>query len=323
MTAAITTLPTAQPDPSEIMSQVLLMGDLSKLSHEEKTSYFMQTCQSLGLNPYTKPLDYIRLSGREVLYATKGCADQLRSNRRISLQVTDRKVSGDLMIVTVRATTPDGRFDEDMAAVSIKGLQGEALANAAMKAITKAKRRVTLSICGLGMLDESEVRSVLESEALRSSELDPRAGPVQPRPKPKVAAIEPPKDRPGSAWSEEPPQEPKATAMISVLVPGDDVPLTYPKTKRGALAAYKEIEKTVTDGGYGIVGLNRELLDWMADKVGMAEEVEAMRAAATEAEIQAEEAEPDEEPDTFVQDFVDSADGDDDFPGDKPNISDT
>jgi hypothetical protein len=29
-----------------------------------------------------------------------------------------------------------------------------------MKAVTKAKRRVTLSICGLGMLDETEVDSV-------------------------------------------------------------------------------------------------------------------------------------------------------------------
>lgn len=123
---------------------------------------------------------------------------------------------------------------------------------------------------------------------------------------------------------DEPQEEPaKTTAMISVLVPGDDVPLTYPKTKRGALAAYKEMEKTITDGGYGIVGLNRELLDWMAAKVGMTEEVEAIRAAATEAEIQAEEAEPDEEPDTFVQDFVDGADSDDDddgdFPGDLPS----
>ena len=41
-------------------------------------------------------------------------------------------------------------------AVSIKGLQGENLANALMKAETKAKRRVTLSLAGLGWLDETE-----------------------------------------------------------------------------------------------------------------------------------------------------------------------
>ena len=34
------------------------------------------------------------------------------------------------------------------------------LANAFMKAETKAKRRVTLSICGLGILDETEIETI-------------------------------------------------------------------------------------------------------------------------------------------------------------------
>jgi hypothetical protein len=41
--------------------------------------------------------------------------------------------------------------------VNIEGLKGEALANALMKAETKAKRRATLSAVGLGMMDESEI----------------------------------------------------------------------------------------------------------------------------------------------------------------------
>ena len=32
--------------------------------------------------------------------------------------------------------------------------------NAKLKAITKAKRRVTLSICGLGFLDETEIETI-------------------------------------------------------------------------------------------------------------------------------------------------------------------
>ena len=44
--------------------------------------------------------------------------------------------------------------------MSIAGLKGEAKANAIMKAETKAKRRVTLSIVGLGWTDESEVDSI-------------------------------------------------------------------------------------------------------------------------------------------------------------------
>jgi hypothetical protein len=44
--------------------------------------------------------------------------------------------------------------------VPIANLKGEARANAFMKAETKAKRRVTLSICGLGILDETEIDSI-------------------------------------------------------------------------------------------------------------------------------------------------------------------
>jgi hypothetical protein len=44
--------------------------------------------------------------------------------------------------------------------VTVGGLKGESKANAMMKAETKAKRRVTLSICGLGMLDETEVETI-------------------------------------------------------------------------------------------------------------------------------------------------------------------
>src|SRR5260370_32382559 len=66
----------------------------------------------------------------------------------------------DVYIVRARATMPDGRTDESLGAVSLAGLEGEALANALMKAETKAKRRVALSICGLGMLDETEVETL-------------------------------------------------------------------------------------------------------------------------------------------------------------------
>ena len=56
-----------------------------------------------------------------------------------------------------------------MGVVSIAGLKGEALANAMMKAETKAKRRATLSICGLGWMDEVEA---LDRQAV---EVAPRA----------------------------------------------------------------------------------------------------------------------------------------------------
>jgi hypothetical protein len=51
-------------------------------------------------------------------------------------------------------------MDAATGAVSIGTLKGEAKANAIMKAETKAKRRVTLSISGMGWTDESEVDSI-------------------------------------------------------------------------------------------------------------------------------------------------------------------
>jgi hypothetical protein len=43
--------------------------------------------------------------------------------------------------------------------VNKKDMRGD-FGNALMKAVTKAKRRLTLSICGLGMLDETEISSI-------------------------------------------------------------------------------------------------------------------------------------------------------------------
>ncbi len=291
---AITNLPVVQqqPDASEIMEAVILAGDLSKLTADERTSYYMKTCSSLGLNPYTKPFDYIRLSGREVLYATKGCADQLRAIRRISLEIVDRKVVGDLMVITARATTPDGRSDEDMAAISVKGLAGEALANAMMKVTTKAKRRVTLSICGLGMLDETEVQSVLAAER--------EAGPSADR-------IRPPQPAPSL--------EPPPPATFAVAVPFGGEPETFPRTRGGARAAFKEIVAAWNDGYRDILALNNDVLDEIAERIPtMADEIAEFRAGAAEA--MAAKDEPENEPDTFVRDFV--AGTDDDFSGDIP-----
>jgi hypothetical protein len=63
-----------------------------------------------------------------------------------------------------------GRRDEDVGAVNVANLKGEALANALMKATTKAKRRATLSICGLSFLDESEIEAVKGAQRVTVTE---------------------------------------------------------------------------------------------------------------------------------------------------------
>ena len=145
--------------PSTIES-VLIQGDVGKMSAEQRVDYYNALCNSLGLNPLTQPFEYLTLNGKVKLYAKKDCTDQLRRIYGISIKLTSKDIMGDIYVVTAEATNASGRSDESTGAVPVQGLKGEALANATMKAETKAKRRVTLSICGLGMLDESEIDSI-------------------------------------------------------------------------------------------------------------------------------------------------------------------
>jgi hypothetical protein len=156
MTTALA--PSDAIDPA-VIAQVILHGDLKQLTPAQKVSYFNAVCKSVGLNPLTKPFAYLTLSGKEILYATRDATDQLRKVNGVSVTITAREVVEDTYVVTARATLGD-RHDESIGAVPIGGLRGEPRANAMMKAETKAKRRVTLAICGLGMLDETEVSSL-------------------------------------------------------------------------------------------------------------------------------------------------------------------
>jgi len=143
------------------LEKVIIKGDLKGLSDEDKLIYYKKVCDSLGINPLTKPFDYMTLNNKHTLYATKNCTDQLRKLHKISIAVTDRKIDNGLCTVVVKAEDSKGRKDSDMGFANVQGLRGENLGNAMLKAVTKAKRRVTLSICGLGgFLDETEVEDL-------------------------------------------------------------------------------------------------------------------------------------------------------------------
>ena len=141
---------------------VLIQGDLSTLNEDQRSAYYLRVCESLGLNPHTQPFEFIPLGGKLKLYATRACSDQLRKLHGVSIQILSRELVEDIYTVTARAEDMTGRTDESCGVVSLKGLQGEARSNKIMCAETKAKRRVTLSICGLGWLDETEVEPQLQ-----------------------------------------------------------------------------------------------------------------------------------------------------------------
>lgn len=174
-----------------VIERVVALGDLSKLSTEDRVRYYSTLCQSLGFNPLTRPFDYLTLNGKLVLYARKDATDQLRNLRHVSVQIVGKERVDDLYVVTARATLPDGRTDEEIGAVAIGAIKGDALANALMKAITKAKRRVTLSICGLGLLDESEVETIPNAKGVEAElpALPAAADPAEPAPVPTAAAL--------------------------------------------------------------------------------------------------------------------------------------
>jgi len=160
----------AAPQVLEI-EKALIGGDLSGLPPEQRVLVYKKVCDSLGLNHLTSPFAYIRgKDGKLKLYALKDCTEQLRKIHRVS--ITSLDVVNTNGVYTVRATGADGngRIDSSLGAVSCANLKGEDLANAMMKAETKAKRRLTLSICGLGMLDESELDGMRGSRVVSVEE---------------------------------------------------------------------------------------------------------------------------------------------------------
>ena len=151
-----------QEQQTSIANQLILQGDLSKLSGGDKVRYYNGYCERMGLDPFTKPFDLLRLNGKEVLYCTRSGTQQLNKLHKVSHLITSRDTNAEagVYIVTSKASLPDGRCTESLGAVNIAGLKGEAYANAIMKAETKAKRRATLDLLGLGVLDESEAESI-------------------------------------------------------------------------------------------------------------------------------------------------------------------
>lgn len=146
-------------DPGTI-GKLVLDGDLKGLTPAQRVDYYSYRCQQAGLDPAAKPFDLLTLNGKMVLYANAGCTQQLTATRKLSHEVTNRELVDGIYCVFVRVKGEDGRSTENMGAVPVEGLKGEAKANAMLKATTKAIRRAVLAHCGLGMLDETEAETI-------------------------------------------------------------------------------------------------------------------------------------------------------------------
>ncbi len=182
-----------------LAEQVAIAGDLAKLTPDQRMSYYGEVCRSMGLNPLTRPFEYIVLNDKLTLYARRDATDQLRKIHGVNISIIARETVEGVYVVTARATTAEGRSDESVGAVPLvkedgewqvsqngrryfKGngqyrpLGPEERANAMMKAETKAKRRVTLSVVGLGWLDETELETV---PSARNVQVDRTTGEIR------------------------------------------------------------------------------------------------------------------------------------------------
>jgi len=172
----------------EIISSILLTGDISKLTANQKSIYYAGICKTLQLNPLTQPFTIIKFQGKETLYARASATQQIADVRKINTEVLKKERMESVYIVTVRATLPDGRFTDDDGITSLiepdkikqfegwinnpkagKDLVGNDLANALMRATTKAKRRAVLALCGLGLPDESELETMEIQPSVQSA----------------------------------------------------------------------------------------------------------------------------------------------------------
>src|SRR5258708_14757972 len=112
----------------EAIEQVLIAGDLTPLLPEQRIDYYRRVCRSLGLNPLTKPFDYILFKasenapgGKLQLYANKDCAAQLRKIHNVSVMDLHTEVTADFATARIPLKDAHGKVDAAMGMVSLTG----------------------------------------------------------------------------------------------------------------------------------------------------------------------------------------------------------
>ena len=151
-------------------------GDISLLTTDERVYLYSALCDRYGLDPITRPFDVIELKGKIVLYANRGATDAIARNLGVTREVTVKPNFQDVMgckvaLCEARATYL-GRSETSTATEQVSTLvagkpellKGVDLGNVLMKVETKAKRRATLAVAGLGnVLDYTEAATVAPS----------------------------------------------------------------------------------------------------------------------------------------------------------------
>ena len=150
-----------------LLAKIVQSGNLAYLSESDRLVYYFSYCRQLGLNPLSRPFDYIS-EGEEgklkiSLYPNTIAASQLRDSRNVSTRIVSEEIllDGEVYSVLVEARMGD-RTEEATGKVGIKldkygkPLSGETKAKLMKKAESQARRRATLAIVGLDAMGEGD-----------------------------------------------------------------------------------------------------------------------------------------------------------------------
>ncbi len=83
---------TPRPPLSEAIEKVLIAGDLAPLTSEQRVAYYHEVCQSVGLNPLTRPFDYLTFQGKTQLYVKAAATDQLRRLHGVAITLPKKEL---------------------------------------------------------------------------------------------------------------------------------------------------------------------------------------------------------------------------------------
>jgi len=157
---------TRQEVTDTLLSKIVQSGNLAYLSESDRLIYYFSYCKQLGLNPLSRPFDYISEGEGDklkiTLYPNTIAASQLRDSRNVSTRIVKEEIllDGEIYSVLVEARIGD-RTEEATGKVGIKTdrygkpLNSEAKAKAMKKAESQARRRATLAIVGLDVIGAS------------------------------------------------------------------------------------------------------------------------------------------------------------------------
>lgn len=146
---------TALMNPETI--EKALGGDLSPLSPSQRSQYYLARCASMGLDPASKPLDWITFQGKLACYPNVGAAAQLADKRNIQVDLGEIRREDGMLVCRGRGKTPSGRVAERTAYLDVGNAKGQDLANLFMKLESKTFRRVIAALTGWAAADAEEM----------------------------------------------------------------------------------------------------------------------------------------------------------------------